>query len=164
MYKIGDKVVYPGHGAGIIDAVEETVVMGKKHLYYTMRMPVGDMKVMVPVDSAETSGMRRVVSPDEAEKVIAEGLKAEYKDEDVSWNHRFRENSERIKSGKADEVAVVVAMLTKREKQKGLSTGEKKMLSDARQILISELALALNRTYEGVRALVDSELEKDDNV
>ncbi len=164
MYKIGDKVVYPGHGAGVIDAVEETVVMGKKHLYYTMRMPVGDMKVMVPVDSSETSGMRKVVSPDEAKWVIAEGLKAEYKDEDVSWNHRFRENSERIKSGKADEVAVVVAMLTKREKQKGLSTGEKKMLSDARQILISELALALNHTYESVRALVDSELEKENNV
>lgn len=163
MYKIGDKVVYPGHGAGIIDDVEETVVMGKKHLYYTMRMPVGDMKVMVPVDSAETSGMRRVISPDEVETVI-EGLNVKYRDEDVSWNHRFRENTEKIKSGKAAEVAAVVAMLTKREKQKGLSTGEKKMLSDARQILISELALVLNRTYECVRALVDSELEKENNV
>lgn len=160
MYKIGDKVVYPGHGAGIIDAVEETVVMGKKQLYYTMRMPVGDMKVMVPVDGAETSGMRRVIPSDEAEKVM-ESLKAEYKDEDVSWNHRFRENSERIKSGDAYSVAAVVKMLTKREKQKGLSTGEKKMLSDARQILISELALSLDGTYKSISALVDSELEKE---
>lgn len=163
MYKIGDKVLYPTHGAGIIDSIEENIVMGEKHRYYTVKMPVGDMKIMIPVDNAEATGLRKIISAQEAENVILY-LKESVKDEAVSWNHRFRENGERIKSGDAFAVADVVKMLTKREKSKGLSTGEKKMLSDARQILVSELVLALDSDKEAVMKRVDESMEKEQNV
>lgn len=149
MYNIGDKVLYPTHGAGVIDAVEEKTVLGQKHFYYSMKMPVGDIRVMIPVDNSDATGLRKVVSKEEALKVF-EFLKTDDEEENSSWNRRYRENLERIKSGDILSVAAVVKMLMKRDKAKGLSTGEKKMLSDARQILVSELVLSLDSNKDDV--------------
>ncbi len=154
MYNIGDKVLYPTHGAGIIDAIEEKNVLGQKHFYYTMRMPVGDMKVMIPVDNSEATGLRKVVPKNEALKVL-EFLKTDEEEENLSWNRRYRENLDKIKSGDVFSVATVVKMLMKRDRAKGLSTGERKMLSDSKQILISELVLSLDSSKEEVSAEIE---------
>lgn len=157
MYSVGDKVLYPTHGAGVIDSIEEKTLLGEKKSYYTMRMPVGDMKVMVPLESADAAGLRRVVSKSEAENVIKK-LATDEPYENSSWNRRFRENSEKIRSGNIYLVASVVRALTIRERERGLSTGEKKMLSDSRQILISELVLSLDKTKEEVSEMIEKSI------
>lgn len=157
MYSVGDKVLYPTHGAGVIDSIEEKTLLGEKKSYYTMRMPVGDMNVMVPLESADAAGLRRVVSKSEAENVIKK-LATDEPYENSSWNRRFRENSEKIRSGNIYLVASVVRSLTIRERERGLSTGEKKMLSDSRQILISELVLSLDKTKEEVSEMIEKSI------
>lgn len=157
MYSVGDKVLYPTHGAGVIDSIEEKTLLGEKKSYYTMRMPVGDMKVMVPLESADAAGLRRVVSKSEAENVIKK-LATDEPYENSSWNRRFRENSEKIRNGNIYLVASVVRSLTIRERERGLSTGEKKMLSDSRQILISELVLSLDKTKEEVSEMIEKSI------
>ena len=157
MYSVGDKVLYPTHGAGVIDSIEEKTLLGEKKSYYTMRMPVGDMKVMVPLESADAAGLRRVVSKSEAENVIKK-LATDEPYENSSWNRRFRENSEKIRSGNIYLVASVVRSLTIRERERGLSTGEKKMLSESRQILISELVLSLDKTKEEVSEMIEKSI------
>lgn len=157
MYSVGDKVLYPTHGAGVIDSIEEKTLLGEKKSYYTMRMPVGDMKVMVPLESADAAGLRRVVSKSDAENVIKK-LATDEPYENSSWNRRFRENSEKIRSGNIYLVASVVRSLTIRERERGLSTGEKKMLSDSRQILISELVLSLDKTKEEVSEMIEKSI------
>ncbi|MBS7299217.1 MAG: CarD family transcriptional regulator [Eubacteriales bacterium] len=141
MYAIGDKIVYPMHGAGIIEAIEERVVLGKKQNYYIMRIPAGDMTVMIPEESCEDIGVRFVISKDEAGKVLEEFRKIPVT-EDNNWNKRHRENMMKIKSGDIYQVLGVVKELMLRDKQKGLSTSERKMLTSAKQIVISELVLS----------------------
>lgn len=160
MYNIGDKVVYPMHGAGVIDSIEEREILGEKKKYYTMRMPVGDMKVMIPVTSANESGLRSIISEEEAETVLS-FIAACREEENNNWNRRYRENYDRIRTGNIFEVAAVVKALMCREKEKGLSTGEHKMLSDARYILVSELVLAKNSTNEEISALLDEKIFTD---
>ncbi|MCL2741287.1 MAG: CarD family transcriptional regulator [Oscillospiraceae bacterium] len=141
MYAIGDKVVYPMHGAGVIDSIEEKEFLGQKSLYYVLRFPVGGMKVMVPVDNVVEIGIRDVISDAKAEEVMDSfSLKADESND--NWNKRYRDNMFKIKSGDIFEVASVVRSLVSRERERGLSMGERKMLSNARQILISELVLA----------------------
>lgn len=154
MFKIGDKVVYPMHGAGIIEAIEEKEVLGKKRQYYIMRMPIGNMKVMVPLDNVGEIGLRSVVGMDDIEVVMAI-LKQEDTDMSSNWNRRYRANMEKIKTGNIFEVAEVVRNLLHRDKDKGLSTGERKMLENARQILISEMVLAQGKEEEQVESLLE---------
>ncbi|MGB9867431.1 MAG: CarD family transcriptional regulator [Bacillota bacterium] len=141
MFKVGDKVVYPMHGAGIIQAIEEREVLGEKQSYYIMKLPIGDMQVMIPVKSSEQVGLRPVIAPDEVENVVRV-LRSGSSKMSSNWNRRYRANLEKIRSGNIYEVAEVVRNLWLREKEKGLSTGERKMLDSARQILVSELVLA----------------------
>ena len=161
MYKIGDSVVYPMHGAGIIEDIEVKEVLGKEQSYYVVRMPIGDMKVMVPMDNAAGVGMRDVIEKAEAEKVLTEFRTFET-DVIQNWNKRFRENMVRIKSGNIFEVAAVVKSLMLRDREKGLSTGERKMLSNAKQILISEIVVATGNSHEVIENrlldMVDEEL------
>ncbi|NLL19328.1 MAG: CarD family transcriptional regulator [Clostridia bacterium] len=141
MFNVGDRVVYPMHGAGIIEAIEEKEILGEIRKYYVMRIPNGDMRVLIPLDNVEESGLREVID----EQQISEVLSVLQDREDVSnpnWNRRYRANLEKIKTGDILEVAEVVRNLSLREREKGLSTGERKMLDNARQILISELVLA----------------------
>ena len=140
MFNVGDKIVYPMHGAGVIDAIEEKDILGEKQAYYILKMP-GEVKVMVPVDKAEQIGVRSVIDKEEAVKVMAvlEENETEMSDK---WNKRYRDNMDKMKSGDIYEVADVVRNLSFKQKEKGLSTGEKKMLSNAKQILVSELVVA----------------------
>ncbi len=158
MYNIGDKVVYPMHGAGVIEAIEEQEVLGEKRNYYIMAMPIGDMRVMIPMKSVDSIGLREVITPNEAEQVI-QILRGEESIMSQNWNHRYRANMEKIKSGDIYLVAEVVRNLSLRDLEKGLSTGERKMLDTAKQILISELVLAQNKTEDEVNEMLASFLE-----
>ncbi|MBO8126820.1 MAG: CarD family transcriptional regulator [Firmicutes bacterium] len=160
MFNVGDRVVYPMHGAGIIESIEEREVLGERQSYYIMHLPVGDMKVMVPVNAVEEIGLREVIGPAEVEKVL-EILDGEKSKMSANWNRRYRANMEKIKSGDIFELTEVVRNLSLRDREKGLSTGERKMLENARQILISELALAQNLTEEEVIDMIDGVLKNE---
>ncbi|WP_241154408.1 CarD family transcriptional regulator [Staphylospora marina] len=151
---MGDKVVYPMHGAGIIEAIEEKEILGERRKYYVMRMPIGDMKVMVPMNSVDHIGLREVVDEHTIEKVL-DRMKRKDVGDTSNWSRRYRANLDKMKSGDIYEVADVVRTLMLREEEKGLSTGERKMLENAKQILISELALARNLKEEQAFELID---------
>lgn len=141
MFKIGDKIVYPMHGAGVIESIEEKEILGRTQYYYVLKMPVGDMKVMIPTHNVTDIGIREIITANEVEKVF-DILKDVSINVSTNWNKRYRENMNKIKSGNIYEVADVVRVLILRDKEKGLSTGERKMLNNAKQILLSELILA----------------------
>jgi len=157
LFKIGDKVVYPMHGAGVIEAIEEKEILGERQQYYVLRLPIGNMKVMVPTSSGENVGLRQVIGHDEVQKVlrILKGVSTQMPG---NWNRRYRANLEKIKSGNIFEVAEVVRNLTRREREKGLSSGEKRMLESARQILISELVLATEVEEDETRSMLEEML------
>ncbi len=155
MFNIGDKVVYPMHGAGIIEAIEEKEILGNKKKYYVMNIPVGDMKVMVPMDNVQKVGLRDVIAKGAVSEVFYI-LQNGDEVENVNWNRRYRANMDKIKSGSIFKVAEVVRSLLLRERKKGLSTGERRMLENAKQILISELIMV-----QGIdRSVVMDNLEK----
>lgn len=141
MFDIGDKVVYPMHGAGIIESIEEKEILGEKRRYYVMKIPVGNMKVMIPMDNVGSIGLREVADQ-EVIDMVESILQTDETPMSTNWNQRYRANMDKIRSGDIVEVADVVRNLVLRERQKGLSTGERKMLDNARQILVSEIVLA----------------------
>lgn len=153
MFNIGDRIVYPMHGAGIIENVEIKEILGEKRRYFIMRMPIGDMKVMVPVDNVEDVGVREIIDRDEMDRVI-DVLRGDRGAMPQNWNRRYRQNMDRIKSGDIYEIAAVVRNLMLLDMEKGLSTGERKMLNDAKQMLISEMVLVCNLSLEEVEELV----------
>lgn len=156
MFNVGDKIVYPMHGAGTIDAIEEKDILGEKHNYYIIKMP-GEVKVMVPTDKAEEVGVRNVINKDEAAKVMSV-LGENETEMSQNWNKRYRDNMDKMKSGDIYEVADVVRNLSFKQKEKGLSTGEKKMLNNAKQILVSELVLAEHASQDEVEKLVENKI------
>ena len=156
MFNVGDKIVYPMHGAGTIDAIEEKDILGEKQAYYIIKMP-GEVKVMVPTAKAESIGVRNIISKENAGKVF-EILEENETEMSTNWNKRYRDNMEKMKSGDIYEVADVVRNLAFKQKEKGLSTGEKKMLTNAKQILVSELVLAEHASQEEVESLIDNKI------
>ncbi len=154
MYRIGDKVVHPMHGAGVIDSIVQRKVNGQMKDYYLLNLSNGNMMVMIPTDNTREIGVRPVVSGQEATRLI-QAMESIQVDMTQNWNRRYRENMSRLKSGDLLEVARVVKGLACRDQQRGLSTGERKMLHVAKQILISELVLAQSLPYETVEARVD---------
>ena len=156
-FQIGDKVVHPMYGAGILESVVHKKVSGVTREYYIMKLPERSMVVMIPVENSEEIGVRPVVDRARADAVLAAipGIQVEMTS---NWNHRYRENMERLKSGDLLEVARVVKGLTVRDTARGLSTGERKMLHSARQILISELVLSKSLSYEAVERELDTAL------
>ncbi|MDO9534354.1 MAG: CarD family transcriptional regulator [Bacillota bacterium] len=140
MFNIGDKVVYPMHGAGVIEAIEEQEILGDFKKYYVMKIPVGDMKVMIPLDNVQRVGLRDVIEKGSVTEVY-QILESCDDATNVNWNRRYRANMDKIKSGSIYKVAEVVRSLLLREKSKGLSTGERRMLESAKQILMSELMM-----------------------
>ena len=157
MFKIGDRIAHPMHGAGVIDSIEEKQINGTSRKYYVLKMPAGGMVVMIPTESTTAIGIRPIVDFDEAETIInsISEIDAEMTD---NWNRRYRENMERLKSGDLLEVARVIKGLSVRDSDKGLSTGERKMLHSAKQILISEIVLSQNLSYEEVETKINSAL------
>ena len=157
MFQNGDKVVHPMHGAGVIDSIVQRRVSGQVQEYYQLKLSVGNMVVMVPTDNTGEIGMRPVVSGAKAKQLMSEMEGIEV-DMTSNWNRRYRENLVRLKSGDLLEVARVVKGLRRRESQRGLSNGERKMLHTAKQILISELVLAQSLPYETVESSIDTVL------
>ena len=156
MFNVGDKIVYPMHGAGTIDAIEEKDILGQKQSYYILKMP-GEVKVMIPTAKAEEVGVRNIINKESADKVFGV-LEQDETAMDKNWNKRYRDNMEKMKSGDIYEIADVVRNLSFKQKEKGLSTGEKKMLNNAKQILVSELVLAEHATQEEVEQLVENKI------
>ena len=156
MFNIGDKIVYPMHGAGVIDAIEEKDILGEKQSYYILKMP-GEVKVMVPVDKAEQVGVRNIIDKTSADKVFSV-LSQDETEMEKNWNKRYRDNMDKLKSGDIYEIADVVRNLSFKQKEKGLSTGEKKMLVNAKQILVSELVLAEQSNKDEMEELVDNKI------
>ena len=157
MFQVGDKIVHPMHGAGIVDSIVQKKVSGVVREYYILKLPVGGMMVMVPTEHCEEIGVRPIVPGEEAERII-EQLSSIQVEMTSNWNQRYRENMLRLKSGDLLEVARVIKGLVQREEERGLSTGERKMLHSAKQILISEVVLAQNARYEDVEARIDQAL------
>ena len=158
MFNVGDYIVYPMHGAGTIDAIEEKDILGQKQAYYIIKMP-GEVKVMIPTAQADKVGIRGVIDKEQAERVF-DVLAEDETQIEMNWNKRYRENMDKMKTGNIYEVADVVRNLSFKQKEKGLSTGEKKMLTNAKQILVSELALAENSSQEVVEGLVEDKISK----
>lgn len=158
MFNIGDKVVYPLHGAGIIESIEEKAILDEKQSYYIIKMP-GEVKVMVPTSKAEDIGVRSIIDQEGALKVI-KVLEEESTEMSTNWNKRYRDNMEKMKTGDIYEVADIVRNLSFKQKDKGLSTGEKKMLLNAKQILVSELVLAQDKDKKEVEELVEGKINQ----
>ena len=162
MFNVGDKIVYPMHGAGTIDSIEEKDILGEKQSYYILRMP-GGVKVMIPTAKAEEVGVRNIIDKSSADKVISV-LEQNETDMDKNWNKRYRDNMDKMKSGDIYEIADVVRNLSFKQKEKGLSTGEKKMLNNAKQILVSELVLAEHASQEEVEEIVENKINTSFNL
>ena len=157
MFHIGDKIVHPMHGAGVIDSIATQRVNGVVRDYYVLKLPVGGMQVMVPTENSAEIGVRPIVAAGKAEEIIA-ALRDIQVENDSNWNRRYRENMLRLKSGDLMEVARVMKGLILRDEKKGLSTGERKMLHSAKQILISEIVLSQNASYEEIEGRINMAL------
>lgn len=156
MFNVGDKIVYPMHGAGTIDSIEEKDILGEKQSYYILKMP-SNVKVMIPTAKAEEVGVRNIIDKQSAEKVFTV-LSQDETEMEKNWNKRYRDNMDKMKSGDIYEVADVVRNLSFKQKEKGLSTGEKKMLSNAKQILVSELVLAEHASQSEVEEQIENKI------
>ena len=157
MYQIGDKVVHPMYGAGVVDSIVQKLVGGVLRDYYILELPNRSMVVMVPTENCEGIGVRPVVDEEQADRVLA-AIPEIQVEMTANWNHRYRENMERMKSGDLFEVARVIKGLTIRDQDRGLSTGERKMLHSAKQILISEIVLSKSVSYESVEEELNTAL------
>jgi CarD family transcriptional regulator len=157
MFSVGDMIAHPMHGAGVIDSIEERKINGCTRQYYILKMPTGGMVVMIPTESSAAIGVRPIVDFDAAELLI-NSISEIDADMTSNWNRRYRENMQRLKSGDLTEVARVVKGLMTRDVEKGLSTGERKMLHSAKQILISEIVLSQSTSYEEVEMRINSVL------
>ncbi len=164
MFNIGDKVVYPMHGAGTIEAIEEKEMLGSTEDYYIIKMPVGEMKLMVPTSKVENVGIREVSNKSISDKVfdILEKPKDPYV-HDGNWSKRYNVNVEKIKSGDILEVAEVVRELSHRHMERGLSIGEKKMLNTAKDILLSEMVLSQNEGHDELDAKIEEAIQDSFN-
>lgn len=151
MFEVGDRIAHPLHGAGIIERIESKKVGGETREYYVLSMPVGDMLVMVPKETSATIGVRPIIDAKEAGLII-EAIASIEVNMTQNWSRRYRENMVKIKSGDLMEVAFVIKGLVIRDLDKGLSTGERKMLHSAKQIFISEMVLSQGLPYEEVEA------------
>ncbi len=161
MYNIGDKVVYPMHGAGVIIGVEDKKILGKTRKYYILKMPIKEMKVMVPVNNIEEVGVREILSKEEMDEVLEVLSENDKVKMPTNWNRRYRFNMDRIKTGDINEIAGVVRFLEKIDKEKSLSTGERKMLTGAKQIIVSEMMLVYDMDFDEVTEMVDAAILKE---
>jgi len=155
MYQVGDKIVHPMHGAGVIESVVEEKISGKLVQFYVFKMPISGLTLKIPTANTELIGIRNILSAGEIEAVI-EKIPTLSIDMTANWNHRYRENMERIKSGDLIEVSGVIKALMHRDSERGLSNGERKMLHSAKQILISEIVLSEGVEYSDAEARINA--------
>ncbi len=157
LYEVGDKVVYPHHGAGKIMKIEAKEVLGQQRQYLTIQILHNDMTVMVPVENADRAGLRKVVDSDVVDEVLSV-LRGNPTKMPKNWSRRYKHNRDKLKTGDIFEVAEVVRNLAVRHADKGLSTGEKQMFSKAKKILASELMYARNFSEEEATAFLEAVL------
>lgn len=158
MYSVGDKVVHPLHGAGIIEEIKEMEIVGVKRKYYVVRFAIGNMVTNIPIENSDSIGIRSVIDKNEAKKVLQCFRDAEIED-DANWNKRQRDNLVKIKSGDIYQVLAVLKELMYREKSKGLSTSERKTLCSARQIVVSELMLSEVAEIGDIESIMNDTVE-----
>jgi len=144
MFKIGDLAVYPAQGVGIIEAIENREVGGNKQLFYIMKIMGNGMKIMIPMDSAKSVGLREVIHAREIPKVYAILRNKDVTIDKQTWNKRYREYLEKIKTGSVFEIARVLRDLFILKSDKNLSFGERKMMDTAKSLLIKEISVASN--------------------
>jgi CarD family transcriptional regulator len=157
LFDVGDKVVYPHHGAAVIVKREEREDFGQKREYLVLRLAYGDLTLKVPADNTDEVGLREVINDEEVEEVFAVLRKKEAR-MPANWSRRYKNHVEKLKSGDIYQVAEVVRNLSIRDKDKGLSAGEKRMLTNARRILVSELTFAIGVSEEEAEARLNAEL------
>jgi CarD family transcriptional regulator len=157
VFKVGETVVYPHHGAAVIEAIRTRVIKGEEKIYLVLKVAQGDLTIEVPSANADIVGVRDVVGQEGLDKVF-EVLRAPHTEEPTNWSRRYKANLEKLASGDVNKVAEVVRDLWRRDRERGLSAGEKRMLSKARQILVSELALAEGTNEDKAEVLLDEVL------
>jgi CarD family transcriptional regulator len=162
LYKVGDKVVYPHHGAGTVVKKEKREVLGEKREYLTIKILHNDMTVNVPSENAEKVGLRKVIGEDMV-KVVVKALTGGGTQMPKNWNRRFKHNRDKMKTGDILELAEVVRNLSLRDHEKGLSTGEKQMFVKAKKILASELMYAKDMDEEEAAEWLDGVLVGSDS-
>ena len=148
MFEVGDKVVYPHHGAGVVQKKEHKEVLGQRREYLTITILYNEMTVMVPAENAERAGLRRVIDEQTVQEVLAV-LKDDGTQMPKNWNRRFKHNRDKIKTGDVFELAEVVRNLSIRDLDKGLSTGEKQMFGRAKKILAQRAHVRLRHGRAG---------------
>ena len=156
-FNVGETVVYPHHGAALIQAIETREVKGVPREYLVLKVAQGDLTVRVPSENVDLVGVRDVVGQEGLDRVF-EVLRAPHVEEPTNWSRRYKANLEKLASGDVIKVAEVVRDLWRRERDRGLSAGEKRMLAKARQILVSELALAEHTNEDKAETLLDEVL------
>ncbi|MFO3666037.1 CarD family transcriptional regulator [Anaerococcus sp. ENR0831] len=157
MFKIGDKIVYPNHGAGTIDSIEKKEFLGEEKDYYILKMPIGSMDISIPIANIDKMHIRDVIGKEEGDEVL-KILDDQPTEMSSNWNVRYRENQEIIKTGDIFEIAKMVRNLTILDKEKGLSTTEKKLLNRARRIMASELVMAGSLDKEKAEKMIDESI------
>ncbi|WP_044565890.1 MULTISPECIES: CarD family transcriptional regulator [Anaerococcus] len=157
MFKIGDKIVYPNHGAGVIDSIEKKEFLGEEKEYFILKMPIGSMDISIPISNIDKMNVRDVIDKESGDEVLR------ILDDDPTpmpdnWNVRYRENQEVIKTGDIFKIAEMVRNLAILDKEKGLSTTEKKLLNRARRIMASELVMAGSLEKEKAEEMIDESI------
>lgn len=156
-FQVGDKIAHPLHGAGIIERTETRRIGGIERIYLVLKIPVGDMDVMIPEETCDKVGVRPIVDVAQIDELYSRIPDIEI-NLTANWNKRYRENMELIKSGDLLKVSSVVKGLMQRDREKGLSTGERKMLHSAKQIVLSEIVLATGESFEEAEARLDASM------
>ncbi len=159
MFKVGDLAVYPAHGVGVIERIENRKISGCQEDFFVMRILENNMIIMIPSSNAENVGLRQIIDQNEVLKVYSI-LKEKERSVDGSqtWNRRYRDYMDKIKSGSVFEIAEVYRDLSTVQKDKELSFGERKMLDTARSLLVKEISLAKNMKEEDVERDIQSNL------
>jgi CarD family transcriptional regulator len=150
MFKIGDKVVYPAHGVGEIEAIRTHVISGTEKKFYMLRILDSDMKIMIPIDNVQSVGLRRIINKQMVTQVYKVLRQKKVEADQQTWNRRYREYTEKIKTGSVLEIAKVLRDLFVLKGDKELSFGERKMLDTARNLLVKELSIARSHSEEKI--------------
>lgn len=151
VFKVGDKVVYPAHGVGVIDAIQSSSVSGSEQKFYKITILDNGAKIMVPISQVETVGLRRIVDAKTIEKVYCILRDRKVTVDTQTWNRRYREYTQKLKSGSLFEIAKVIRDLSVLKEDKELSFGERKMLDTAQGLLIKEISIARSRSEDQVK-------------
>lgn len=153
MFKTGDKILYPMHGAGVIEKIETKNILGKESKYYILNLPTKNMKVMIPIDYSDSLNLREIIDNSRIPEVF-ENFDKDYIDTGLNWNKRYKDNLEKIKTGDINDLVDVIRELTQRDNLKGLSTGERKMLNDSKHLFVSEITMVRGCERCEVEALI----------